>query len=448
MPDLGEGLTESELVSWEVAVGDVVELNQVIAEVETAKALVQLPSPWAGTVSRLLVEPGVTVRVGAPIVAIDVADAAGPTPADAPTSSPAAGHTGAPTRNAVLVGYGPPVEATSHPQRRSRVALLEREAPAVPTPVPPVAAPREREQHPGARAGAVRTAERPLSTPPVRKLAADLGVDLAHVHGTGERGMITRDDVLRSSRPAPSPSPSPSVEPGDDLDEIRIPIAGVRRRTAEAMVASAFTAPQATVFLTIDVTPSLELLEVVRDRSREGARPGILALVAKALCLAVARTPGVNARWDDAAGEIVQYRHVNLGIAVATGRGLIVPNVPRADELALDELATALAELSGSARAGTTTPAALRGGTITISNVGVFGVDAGTPILVPGESAILALGAITRRPWEHRGEIALRSVMTLSLSFDHRVVDGQQAATLLADVGSILAEPGLVLAMV
>jgi 2-oxoisovalerate dehydrogenase E2 component (dihydrolipoyl transacylase) len=450
MPDLGEGLTESELVSWEVAVGDVVELNQVIAEVETAKALVQLPSPWAGTVSRLLVEPGVTVRVGAPIVAIDVSDGAGSTPSDgaAPSDVPRPSGTPtpaeAPTRNAVLVGYGPPVEATSHPQRRTRGALLEREAPAVPTPAPPAAPPGEGAQHPEP-AGPSRSAERPLSTPPVRKLAADLGVDLAHVHGTGERGMITRDDVLRSGRPAPSSSVDRA---DDDPDEIRIPITGVRRRTAEAMVASAFTAPQATVFLTVDVTPSLDLLEVVRGRTREGARPGILALVAKALCLAVARTPGVNARWDEAAGEIVQYRHVNLGIAVATGRGLIVPNVPRADELPLDRLATALAELSESARAGTTTPAALRGGTITISNVGVFGVDAGTPILVPGESAILALGAITRRPWEHRGEIALRSVMTLSLSFDHRVVDGQQAATLLADLGAILAEPGLVLAMV
>jgi 2-oxoisovalerate dehydrogenase E2 component (dihydrolipoyl transacylase) len=447
MPDLGEGLTESELVSWEVAVGDEVALNQVIAEVETAKALVQLPSPWAGTVSRLLVDPGVTVRVGAPIVAIEVADGAPPPPSAEPASGaqpsavlPEPTPPAAPTRNAVLVGYGPPVEATSHPQRRSRAALLERDALA-----PAATPPREREPHPRPADVTTGRVERPLSTPPVRKLAADLGVDLSHVRGTGERGMITRDDVLRRSRP----EPAPVVEArSDGPDETRIPIAGVRRRTAEAMVASAFTAPQATVFLTVDVTQSLELLEVVRGRAREGARPGILALVAKALCLAVARTPGVNARWDEAAQEIVQYRHVNLGIAVATGRGLIVPNVPRADELALDQLATALAALSEAARAGTTTTAALRGGTITISNVGVFGVDAGTPILVPGESVILALGAITRRPWEHRDEIALRSVMTLSLSFDHRVVDGQQAATLLADIGSILAEPGLVLTMV
>jgi len=430
MPDLGEGLTESELVSWEVAEGDTVELNQVIAEVETAKALVQLPSPWAGTVSRLLVQPGVVVRVGSPIVAIEVADAAGHTAPEPPA------------RNAVLVGYGPPVEGGSRPQRKTRGALLEREAPA---PVDSDAVEPD---------AATRPAERPLSTPPVRKLAADLGVRLELVRGTGERGMITRDDVLRAGASAEasarrSPGPQTPVPVAHSApDETRIPISGVRRRTAEAMVASAFTAPQATVFLTVDVTSTVELLDVVRARAREGARPGILAVVAKALCIAVTRTPEINARWDESAAEIVQWRTVNLGIAAATDRGLIVPVVPAANELTLDRLANALASLSESARSGTTTPAALRGGTITISNVGVFGVDAGTPILVPGEAAILALGAISRRPWEHDGEIALRSVLTLSLSFDHRVVDGQQAATFLADIGAILVEPGVVLTMV
>ena len=442
MPDLGEGLTESELVSWEVAVGDTVELNQVIAEVETAKALVQLPSPWAGTVARLLVQPGVVVRVGSPIVAIEVSDAAG-----APRTEP-------PARNAVLVGYGPPIEESSHPQRRARGALLERETPLAPAPVAPVsvedaaAAPAESPRAADMPHGP--QAERPMSTPPVRKLAADLGVRLELVSGTGERGMITRDDVLRAGAPAEASAVPPVLQNAAQTgpDETRVPISGVRRRTAEAMVASAFTAPQATVFLTVDVTPTVELLDTVRARARDGARPGILAVVAKALCIAVARTPEINARWDEAAGVIVQWRTVNLGIAAATERGLIVPNVPRANELSLDRLALALAELSATARAGTTTPTALRGGTITISNVGVFGVDAGTPILVPGEAAILALGAVARRPWEHNGEIALRSVLTLSLSFDHRVVDGQQAATFLADIGAILAAPGIVLTMV
>ena len=436
MPDLGEGLTESELVSWEVAEGDTVELNQVIAEVETAKALVQLPSPWAGTVSRLLVEPGAVVRVGSPIVAIEVADAAEPAPS------------GPPARNAVLVGYGPPVEGGARPQRRSRAALLERaqpERPPVPgrAPEPPV-----------------RQAERPMSTPPVRKLAADRGVRLELVHGSGEHGTITRDDVLRSAAEAATSAGPPRPHDNTGVsgpprapdqarpDETRVPVTGVRRRTAEAMVASAFTAPQATVFLTVDATPTVELLETLRSRRGVDTRPGLLAVVAKALCIAVARTPEMNARWDGAAGEIVRWRSVNLGIAAATDRGLVVPNVPRANELDLDGLAEALAALSERARAGTTAPEALRGGTITISNVGVFGVDAGTPILVPGEAAILAVGALSRRPWEHRGDIALRSVLTLSLSFDHRVVDGQQAATFLADIGAILAQPGTVLAMV
>jgi len=445
MPDLGEGLTESELVSWEVAVGDTVELNQVIAEVETAKALVQLPSPWAGTVSRLLVEPGVVVRVGSPIVAIEVADAAGPVPAQPPA------------RNAVLVGYGPPVEGGERPQRRSRTALLERHGAPSAAPEPAaesehavVAEPARAVAAPAAEPGA-RRAERPRSTPPVRKLAADRGVRLELVRGSGERGTITRDDVLRSAAEAATSTAPPRADTGvgrsTPPDETRVPVTGVRRRTAEAMVASAFTAPQATVFLTVDATPTVELLDRLRARRREGARPGLLSVVAKALCVAVARTPEMNARWDEAAGEIVRWRTVNLGIAAATDRGLVVPTVPRANELDLDAIADAIASLSESARAGATTPEALRGGTITISNVGVFGVDAGTPILVPGQAAILAVGALARRPWEHRGEIALRSVLTLSLSFDHRVVDGQQAATFLADIGAILAEPGVVLTM-
>ena len=414
MPDLGEGLSESQLVSWEVAVGDTVELNQVIAEVETEKALVQLPSPWAGTVSRLLVQPGAVVRVGAPIVSIEVADAAG-----VATAAPLA-------RNPVLVGYGAPVEGDARPQRKARTALVTAEAPA-PATAPPAST----------TAPPVPSSTRTMSTPPVRKLAADLGVPLASVRGTGERGTITRDDVLGRARAAEGPS-----------DETRVPISGVRRRTAEAMVASAFTAPQATVFLTVDVTPTVDLLTVLRDRPRDGANPGILAVVAKALCIAVTRTPEINGRWNEAAGEIVRWRTVNLGIAAATDRGLIVPVLPRANELTLDRLAVALATLAERARAGTTTVEALGGGTITISNVGVFGVDAGTPILVPGQAAILALGAISRRPWEYRREVALRSVLTLSLSFDHRVVDGQQAATFLADIGAILADPAVVLTMV
>jgi 2-oxoisovalerate dehydrogenase E2 component (dihydrolipoyl transacylase) len=400
LPDLGEGLTESELVAWHVAVGDLVELNQPLADVETAKAIVQVPSPFAGVVAELYAEPGTTVAVGAPLVAFDVADDAGP------------------QRNPVLVGYGPPVEGGARPKRKVRGTSAS------------VAEPVEA---PSVRTG-IRTA------PPVRKLAADLGVDLAEVSGTGDDGMITRADVLGAT------SGAPQTEARDR--ELRTPIRGVRKATAEAMVQSAFTAPHVTEFLTVDVTPSVELLAGLRESTAlAGQRITMLALVAKALCIVVGRTPSVNSRWDDAAGEIVQFGYVNLGIAVATPRGLLVPHLPDADGLRLGDLAAGIAELADTARDGSTTPRSLTGGTISITNVGVFGVDAGTPILNPGEAAILAMGAVRRLPWEHRGEIALRELMTLSLSFDHRLVDGEQGSRFLTDIGAILANPGMVLTM-
>lgn len=435
MPDLGEGLTESELVSWNVAVGDTVELNQVIAEVETAKALVQLPSPFAGVVSQLFVEEGTTVLVGSPIVAIEVEGAV-----DAPT-------TGEPEsaqsteRNSVLVGYGPPVEGTGRPKRRSRGAADSAPLVEPHKPVEPVETPTALQTVASQRAAS----ERPKSTPPVRKLAADLGIDLATVTGTGEGGVITREDIRSfSAAPTASASPASSRE-----RETRTPIKGVRKHTAAAMVSSAFTAPHVSEFLTIDVTPTMELLESIKaNRAFAGHRINILTIVAKAITIAIARNPSVNSRWDEAAGEIVQFGYVNLGIAAATQRGLIVPNIKDAERLDLIGLADALTELTETARAGTTSPAQLSGGTISITNIGVFGIDAGTPILNPGEAAILAMGAVRRQPWEYRGEVALRSVMTLSLSFDHRLVDGEQGSRFLADVGAILANPGMSLAMV
>jgi len=417
MPDLGEGLTESELVSWLVAEGDTVTLNQVLAEVETAKALVQVPSPFAGTVARLLVEEGTTVQVGSPIVEVEVADAvAGAETPDAPASV---------ERNAVLVGYGPAVEGTGRPTRKVR-GRRDGARPVGGTPVqgPPRGAPHGP----------------PRATPPVRHLASELGVDLTVVTGTGPGGAITRDDVRGAAAPA-------TVDAPPALGESRTPIRGVRRATAAAMVASAFTAPHVTEFLTVDVTPSLELLDRLRARPEFAeARPTMLAIVAKAVVLAARRTPSINASWDDAAGEIVEYGSVGLGIAVATPRGLLVPVVHGAEVLDLADLAAAIGELATTARAGETTPAALAGGTISITNVGVFGVDAGTPILIPGQAGILAMGAVRRSPWEYHGEIALRDVMTLSLSFDHRLVDGEQGSRFLTDVGRLLADPGSALA--
>ncbi|WP_421732985.1 dihydrolipoamide acetyltransferase family protein [Cellulomonas sp.] len=455
LPDLGEGLTESDLVEWTVAVGDTVELNQVVAEVETAKALVQLPSPYAGVVAELLVEPGATVPVGTALMTIAVeapADAAAPTsPA---VEQAAAAEPAAPERTAVLVGYGPLVEGSSRPRRRSRSEDWTA-AHAVADEVGLALA--------GGRIG-------PKVLPPVRKLAHDLGVDLNKMEGSGKDGMITREDVLRAvsgvdvspaaRRPdalsaAHRPGLARSVEAvptpsgHESAREVRTPIAGVRKQTAAAMVASAFTAPHASTSLTVDATPTLELLEAfASDRALQGHRISILTLVAKAVTIALGRNPSLNARWDEAAGEIVQFGYVNLGIAAATPRGLLVPSIKDAGRLRLPELADAIGTVTESARAGTSTPADLAGGTITITNIGVFGVDTGTPILVPGQAAILAMGAIRRRPWEFQDELALRSVMTLSLSFDHRLVDGAEAARFLTDVGTILARPGSVLSMV
>jgi 2-oxoisovalerate dehydrogenase E2 component (dihydrolipoyl transacylase) len=476
LPDLGEGLTESELVSWHVAVGDTVVLNQIIAEVETAKALVELPAPYAGVVSRLFVEPGVTVSVGDPIVAFEVAGAPDAPPlattdaaarpessTDAVPGDPraddreAADTDSAPEPN--LVGYGAKADSRDHPRRRLRPGLT----PSAPMPVRTEETSSETLHH-AATAGTT-VLERPRATPPVRKLARERGIDLADVPGTGDGGLITRHDVEtfetgEASHATPmsaeSEQPGGPVRPGAGAGagaarprETRIPIKGVRKFTAEAMVRSAFTAPHATVFLTVDVTPTMELLDRLRaQREFADSRPGLLAVVAKALCLAVARTPEVNARWDEQAQEIVEFGYVNLGIAAATPRGLVVPTIPDADALDLAGLATSIRELAETARAGRTSPERLSGGTISITNVGVFGVDAGTPILTPGEAAILAIGAVRRQPWEYRGEVALRQVMTLAVSFDHRLVDGQQGSRFIADIGRVLSDPASALTMI
>jgi pyruvate dehydrogenase E2 component (dihydrolipoamide acetyltransferase) len=289
-------------------------------------------------------------------------------------------------------------------------------------------------------------AERPRSTPPVRYLAEQLGVDLTSVRGTGPDGLITREDVQGASTGEPTPGPATEIASTTASTglERRTPIKGVRKFTAAAMVQSAFTAPHATCFLTVDVTPTLELLDRLAERrDLAGTRVTLLALIARAFVIALRAHPELNSRWDDAAQEIVQFGYVNLGIAAATERGLVVPNIKDAHAMSLLDLADALTELTQEARAGKTPPERMSGGTITISNLGVFGVDAGTPILNPGEAAILALGAAQNRPWEFHGELALRRVMTLSLSFDHRLVDGEGAARFLADLGGLLGDPGL-----
>ncbi|MGB3910565.1 MAG: dihydrolipoamide acetyltransferase family protein [Pseudolysinimonas sp.] len=411
LPDLGEGLTESDIVAWRVAEGDSVELNQIIAEVETAKALVEVPSPYAGVVTTLHAREGETVNVGDPLVTFELEGSA-TEKADADEPAPPN-----------LVGYGATAERSGRPQRRSRSRGATTAAPA--------------------RGDVDRRPERKPSTPPVRVLARRLGVDLESVTGTGEHGLVTRADVEAA---AESPRSAPERPVARREGDTRIPITGVRKHTAAAMVASAFTAPHVTEFLTVDVTPTMDLLARLREHPlAEGTRVTLLTLVAHAVCDALGRHPSLNSSWDDAAQEIVQHGVVNLGIAAATERGLIVPNIPDAGALSLLGLADALTELTTVARSGRTPVERLRGGTFTITNIGVFGIDAGTPILNPGEAGILAVGAAVRRPWEYRGEIALREVLTLSLSFDHRLVDGEQGSRFLAEVGALLAEPGLAL---
>ena len=423
LPDLGEGLTESEILSWKVAVGDTVSLNQVIAEVETAKAVVELPSPFAGVVAALHEEPGTVVEVGKPIVSFEVDDAGAAQGAEAADAESPAGPA---KREPNLVGYGAVVEHSGRPARRARAA-----APAV--------APRAEETAVG---------ERPRSTPPVRKLARDLGVDLERVTGTGPHGLITREDVQNFAG-APAPDAQAPTAPVALDRETRTPVKGVRKFSAAAMVQSAFTAPHVTEFLTVDVTPTMELLARLKsNRAFDGVKLTPLTIAAKAVLIALRNNPTLNTHWDDEKQEIVQYHYVNLGIAAATPRGLTVPNIKDAEQLPLRELAVQLSELTDTARAGKTSPADLSGGTISITNIGVFGIDAGTPILNPGEAAIVALGAVRKAPWVVDDELVVRQVMSLSLSFDHRLVDGEQGSRFLADLGAILSDPAIVLTMV
>jgi pyruvate dehydrogenase E2 component (dihydrolipoamide acetyltransferase) len=497
LPDVGEGLTEGEILQWLVAVGDTVTVNQPLCEVETAKAAVELPSPYAGTVIELLFDAGTMVDVGTPIITIDVGGGSAPAPtpaADAapaavqPSDEPAAGLIGGAApggRTAVLVGYGP---RTTEARRRPRHAAAA-QLPPIPTtaavpdgPIehPPLLATapdagtkpvrhgglevgRQAEAHalsgaaaPAAPAPHGRGRVRPLAKPPVRKYAKDLGIDLTTLTGSGDGGVITRADVdaavaARNGDGTVLQGASGTESTGR---EQRIPIKGLRKHTAAAMVASAFTAPHVTEFLTVDVTRMMKL------RARLGARPELAGLkispllfVAKALLLAAKRHPMVNSSWDEDAQEIVVKDYVNLGIAAATPRGLVVPNIKDAGRLSLAELAGALAELTATAREGKTSPADMSGGTITITNVGVFGVDTGTPILNPGEAAILAFGAVREMPWVRRGgagggkaKVVPRQVTQLALSFDHRIIDGELGSRFLADIGALLHDPGAALA--
>jgi 2-oxoisovalerate dehydrogenase E2 component (dihydrolipoyl transacylase) len=509
LPDPGEGLTEAEIVTWRVAKGDTVKVNDIVVEVETAKSLVELPVPFAGTVTELLVNEGDTVEVGTPIISVETAASVGPdgpTQAGAPTTvedapdqgavepgiegSPAPkvdptvarpteaesieegkiGGTTSTGRTAVLVGYG--VKQTEAKRRPRKATAPDEAQPArmrtrsahhredhhphhnpdefVPAATAAVGdrterAPRSAEAVTGREPGAGRV----LAKPPVRKLAKDLGVDLDEVAASGVGGIITRSDVeaYASGAPTNGAAVAPAERPAAGALEERIPVKGVRKMTAQAMVQSAFTAPHVTEWVTVDVTKTMELVEnLKRDKEFRDVKVTPLLVLAKALCVAVVRNPGINAAWDEAAQEIVVKRYVNLGIAAATPRGLIVPNVKDAHAMTMRQLAEAIGTLAATAREGRTQPADMSGGTITITNVGVFGVDSGTPIINPGESAIVCFGAIRKQPWvvtdaAGQDQLSIRHVTQLAVSFDHRLIDGELGSRFLADIAAILEDP-------
>ncbi|TDE26353.1 dihydrolipoamide acetyltransferase family protein [Actinomadura sp. 6K520] len=462
LPDVGEGLTEAEIVKWHVQPGDTVEINQTIVEIETAKAIVELPCPFEGVVAELLATEGETVDVGKPIISVD-AEGGGSvaTPVSEPPAQAAAikqdgvprveepgmvSPEAPPKRQPVLVGYGVKEGAT---KRRPRKAANGAPPPAQQAPAPPQAPPAPQAPAPPQQAPAAPRPQPagdglPLAKPPVRKMAKDLGVDLATVTGSGPQGSITREDVLAAQAGTQVAAQDPAVPAQVGPREERRPVKGVRKATAAAVSGSAFTAPHVTEFLQVDVTRTMETVKRLRELPEfADVKVSPLLLVARALLTAVARNPEVNASWVDgpSGAEIVVKRYVNLGIAAATDRGLIVPKVKDAQDLDLPGLARALGELTEKARSGKASPADLSDGTISITNVGVFGVDTGTPILTPGEAAILAFGQIRDMPWVHEGELAIRKVTTLSLSFDHRIVDGELGSRVLRDVGDMLEDP-------
>jgi len=496
LPDVGEGLTEAEIVSWKVKPGDAVAINDVLCEIETAKSLVELPSPFAGTVTELLVPEGVTVDVGTAIISVSDTMSGDPTPADAPlpavqATEPALMYGKLPADGEAadgglaagpLVGSGPKADAVKRRPRKAKPAIpadavhgapeVEPVQPRsaedalldVPASAGPVAGPvpaRRPEWTPaieadkptlgGAITGLVNTV---LAKPPVRKIARDLGIDLADVVPTGARGEVTREDLVsyQAQRDAELDKADTfwgkSGRPQEQRIE-RIPVKGVRKATAKAMVDSAFSAPHVSIFVDVDASRTMEFVKRLKaSRDFEGIRISPLLILAKAVIWAAARNPSVNATWvdsPDGSAEIQVKHFMNLGIAAATPRGLMVPNIKNAQDLSLKELALALNDLATTARAGKTQPAQMQGGTLTITNIGALGIDTGTPIINPGEVAIVAFGTIKQKPWVLDGEVIPRWITTLGGSFDHRVVDGDLSARFMADVAAILEEPALLL---
>ena len=415
LPDVGEGLTEAEIVSWKVAPGDRVFVNQTICEIETAKSVVELPCPFEGEVSELLVNEGDTVEVGTPIIAVSVAGSAPQLVKEE--------DAGAEYKLPTLVGYGDTGEVKS----RRRAVKAAPISTAIPV----------------SMVRAAVAADSAMAKPPIRKLAKELGVELSNVTGTGLHGEITRDDVIgAASQASVFKNLTTPAQPTER--EERIPVKGVRKAIATAMVKSAFAAPHVSIFVDVDATRTMEYVKRLKNSvDFAGIKVTPLLIMAKAIIWAVRRNRMVNSTWTDS--EIIIHNFVNLGIAAATPRGLIVPNIKDADKMNLLELAQAIEQLAATARDGKTTPEDMSNGTITITNIGVFGVDTGTPILNPGEVSIVALGSIRKKPWVVDDEIVVRHVTTIGATFDHRVVDGDVASRFVQDVASVIEEPALLL---
>ena len=440
LPDVGEGLTEAEIVQWRVKKGDVVAVNDILVEIETAKSLVELPSPFAGTIVALLAGEGDTVPVGTPIIQVDSATGvpatlhAAPEPVAMP-AAPAAQTKGKgkakaePAAEPVLVGYGSAGQVASRRGSRTQPSAST-ETPRAETAAEPVA-------YPPAGTSPV------MAKPPVRKLAKELGVDISKVLATGARGEVTRDDVVRQSQVKTVFRNVETPEWPSEREEY-IPVKGVRKAIATAMVKSKFEAPHVSVFVDVDATRTMDFVKRLKESPDfQGIRVSPLLVMARAVIWAVQRNPNVNSSWTDK--DIIVHHYVNLGIAAATPRGLIVPNVKEAHTLNMKQLALGLENLTVTARDGKTTLDDMSNGTITITNLGSFGVDTGTPIINPGEVSIVVLGAIKQKPWVVDGRVEVRFVTTIGASFDHRVVDGDVASRFLADVASIIEEPAMLL---
>ncbi|MFC8914259.1 dihydrolipoamide acetyltransferase family protein [Streptomyces sp. NPDC057116] len=469
LPDLGEGLTEAEIVRWLVNVGDVVAVDQPVVEVETAKAMVEVPCPYGGVVTARYGEEGTELPVGAPLLTVAVgatsaadgsaahaaSGANGTSPTTGSGSAGSAGPAG-PAGSAgsaasdgegsgnVLVGYG-----TAAPAARRRRVRRETAGPAtVPAPVataPAAAAPVTVTPVAAAPAPVSFDGPVPVISPLVRKLAREKGVDLRQVRGSGPEGLILRADVERAvaAPVAASTAPAAPAPAGKAVAGERVPLRGVRGAVADKLSRSRHEIPDATCWVDADATELMAARAAMNAAG--GAKVSLLALLARICTAALARHPELNSTVDMANREIVRLPEVHLGFAAQTDRGLVVPVVRNAQDRTAESLSAEFARLTEAARAGTLTPADLTGGTFTLNNYGVFGVDGSTPIINHPEAAMLGVGRIIPKPWVHQGELAVRQVVQLSLTFDHRVCDGGTAGGFLRYVADCVEHPAVLL---